>query len=269
MGVAIGALALAAAVQASPDPWPVAASGEPVPMLQSNGQLCLPDADVCFAVEPDPERSEGHYRVQLTDTANDGSNAKHEALSYHASNHDRLEIWPNAIAVPGWRAEGQAWLVGVLRTSHVMYSGGGGDSTRLHLHLFYLGRTAGLSEQLLDLPWRASQLIRACFDERDPERRLGACHDEYEFSASLALDPDNTGGELPALIYRTQTTAFPQTARLWEDSSEAPPLTKDDLSHWTDFDCSYQRTLQFNPASRRYEMDRPAPDCAQYTDFIR
>ena len=36
-------------------------------------------------------------------------------------------------------------------------------------------------------------------------------------------------------------------------------------SRWRDPECSYTRTLRYNPASERYEMDRVAPDCSSYT----
>ena len=66
------------------------------------------------------------------------------------------------------------------------------------------------------------------------------------------------------MLYRSVATAYPQTARRGEDNS-GQKLTKADLSDWRDFDCSYERLLHYNPATARYEMDRPAPDCSAYT----
>jgi hypothetical protein len=60
-------------------------------------------------------------------------------------------------------------------------------------------------------------------------------------------------------------TAYPRTARRTRDSNEAAPLAAADLTIWRDPECSYTRMLHFNPATERYEMDRPAPDCSAYT----
>ena len=120
-----------------------------------------------------------------------------------------------------------------------------------------------LAGEVLDTVWNSSLMIRACFSEEDLRDRLGACHDDYRFAATLAA-ADDDGGELPALTYRAVATAYPQTARRSEDGS-GQRLTRADLSHWRDPECSYVRILRYNPATSRYEMERPAPDCSAYT----
>jgi hypothetical protein len=42
-------------------------------------------------------------------------------------------------------------------------------------------------------------------------------------------------------------------------------LKRADLVRAPDRRCSYDRVLHYNPATSRYEMDRPAPDCSDYT----
>jgi hypothetical protein len=240
-------------------------------MVMVDGRACLPDDDVCLTVAADAERGPGAYRVVLSSRGESDGWAEFRPLPCVVGEKQSPEIWPYMIPTletVGTTGDsgGKAYLFGVLLKRSQGYSGGGADVSRLCLssmgfapHAFILG------PELANLPWRSSLMIRACFDDADRKKRRGACHDEYEFGASLMLAPDGDGGDLPALVYRTQATAYPQTARRGEDSSAAPALKPSDLSLWRDPECSYSRTLRFNPATERYEMDRPAPDCQAYT----
>jgi len=261
------------AVPADPPP-PPARSDAPaiVPLLLSGDRHCLPDASLCFGVVADAEAdgAPGRYRLQLTDPASATEPGEYLPLSYTDEGRGSVDLWPFAIQLPSVQAGGTGqsdWLVGIVQETRTMYSGGGGQAARLHLHrLGIAAHGVRLGDAMLSLPWRASLSIRACFSEADNERRLGVCHDEYNFGANLTLAAsDGWSGEFPPLHYQTQTTAYPQTARRGEDSSAAAPLTAADLSLWRDPECSYTRTLRFNPASERYEMDRTAPDCSAYT----
>lgn len=244
-----------------------------VPLRLSGDQHCLPDASLCFAVVVDANSGTGRYRLKITDPA---SMVEGEQVPLPQSDEGRgsVTLWPFVVALQPVEAGGpfnREWLVGVLTENRAMYSGGGGEAFRLHLHRLGVNTNGGavggeLGNEVLSLPWRSSILIRACFSETDSKRRRGACHDEYEFGANLKIaDSDEGSGGFPVLGYQTQATAFPQTARRSEDSSAASPLTTADLSLWRDPECSYTRTLRFNPASERYEMDRIAPDCSSYT----
>jgi hypothetical protein len=71
-------------------------------------------------------------------------------------------------------------------------------------------------------------------------------------------------GELPVLAYGAVATAYPRGARRSGDNSGLR-LKAGDLVHEKDPECSYDRTLRYNPATSRYEMDRPAPECSDYT----
>ena len=68
----------------------------------------------------------------------------------------------------------------------------------------------------------------------------------------------------PTLTYRAVATTFPRTSRRSEDNS-AGKLKAADLVRAEDPACTYARTLRYNAATGRYEMDRPAPDCSDYT----
>lgn len=247
----------------------VVTEGQPVPMAMVDGRACLADDDVCLAVVEDAERGPGAYRVALSTRGKSADEAKSQPLPCLVGEDQTPAIWPYALPVPGDGVAGDGamklYLVGVLLKQSVGYSGGGADVSRLCLSSLGVGRITALGTELANLPWRSLLMIRACFDDADRNKRRGVCHDEYDYSASLMLAPDGDGGVPPALVYRTEATAYPQTARRWEDSSAASPLTPSDLSHWRDPECSYGRTLRFNPATDRYEMDRPAPDCQAYT----
>lgn len=270
MAAAVVALALAATpIQAAAaNQAPVVdkvGTGQPVALMASQGRHCFPEFKACFAVVPDPERGEQAMRLAISDLA-DPADLKHEPLAY-GIDHDRtLEFWPYALPLPGGAPALRTWVIGVIERRRVAYSGGGAEVSRLHLHALAVGHVGSVSPELANLPWHSALSIRACFNAEQARRRLDVCQDQYTFGATLQVAADSSGDQLPDLIYRTQATAFPQTTRRWEDSSTGRPLTQADLSHWTDFECSYQRRLRFNPATERYEMDRPAPDCRSYTD---
>ena len=255
----------------TPDPVSTqVADGQPLPMVMEDGRACLPYADVCVAVVADTTDGAKAYRVALSTRDTPADKAKSEPLRCRVGEDERPEIWPYTLPIPATGSAGddqiKLYFVGVLLKRSVGYSGGGAEVSRLCLTTLGVGHITALGPEMLNLPWRSSLLIRACFDDADRKKRLGACHDEYDYGASLTLASDGDGGsELPALIYRSQATAYPQTARRWEDSSALPPLKSSDLSRWRDPECSYSRTLRFNPATERYEMDRPAPDCQAYT----
>jgi hypothetical protein len=245
-----------AAVEA-PDPIVVAL------VAREDGRQCLPDGSLCLDLPVDVASGEtGGLRLS-TGGADDNA----FALPYAQDDGESLRLWPYLVAVP--RAEEAEpgfghYLMGVVVSVNTMYSGGGGSGGRLHLlRLDTTPATTRLGDEVLDVVWDSSLMIRACFSEDDMKLRRGACHDEYGFTGTLAAGPDEVA-ELPALIYRSVATAYPQTSRRTNDNGGAP-LRNSDLVKWQDPECSYERVLHYNPATARYEMDRPAPDCSDYT----
>jgi hypothetical protein len=249
---------------------PAAIEGAPLRQPEGEGYVCAASYAHCLRIE---RGDDGSAAIGLFDM--DAAAAAIDAvpLPLTISSDDdgaSISLWDRAIRLPNPNARAGSvtvYLVGIVRTIRRGYSGGGGASERLHLfQLTIADGAAQLGPELVSMPLHASLMIRACFAEEDGERRRGACHDEYEYGAALTLDPaDDRSGNLPALRYETQATAYPQTARRGEDSNAARPLEASDLSHWRDPECSYTRMLRFNPATERYEMDRPAPDCSSYT----
>jgi len=165
------------------------------------------------------------------------------------------DLWPQAIRL----GEGVA-LVGVKRWMTTGFSGGGGQSADLELFLLKDEKL----EPVLTVLLSGSLIIRACFSEEDMKARRDACHDEYDFKAELAVDPQPTSGP-PRLVLMTNATTFPNRRSRSSDSTAEPPLRQKDLVHARDETCSYRRVFSFDSATRRYEPDAPLPDCSQYS----
>lgn len=249
--------AAAPATAAAPDPVVIAlVAGE-------GDRQCLPDKSLCLDLPAAAETGEGG----LVFTAPATGQAQDLSLPYSRDDGQTLSLWPHLIAVPPPEdapAGVRQYLMGVVVSQGTMYSGGGGSGGRLHLlRLDTTPDSTRLGDEVLDVVWDSSLLIRACFSETDMKDRREACHDEYSFSGTLSGAPAD-GAELPALTYRSTATAYPRTARRSADNSGLR-LKAADLVHEKDPLCSYERTLRYNPATSRYEMDRPAPDCSDYT----
>jgi hypothetical protein len=250
---------LIAAAQPAVAPDPVV-----IALVAGEGdRKCLPDKSLCLDVPGGAETGDGG----LVLTAPQTGNADDLALPYGRGDGQSLSLWPHLIAVPsaeGAAADSRQYLMGVVVGTSTMYSGGGGNGSRLHLlRLDTTPSNTRLGEEVLDVVWDSSLMIRACFSEQDMKDRREACHDDYNFTGALSAGPAEAG-ELPALTYRAVATTYPRTSRRSEDNSGVR-LTAADLVHAKDPECSYERTLRYNPATSRYEMDRPAPDCSDYT----
>lgn len=259
---------LMAAAQPVADSAMSDAAADPVIVTLVAGEgdaQCLPDRSLCLEL---PGGDDGSPSPLLISSPASGDAAKISLSLPYGTDGRALSLWPNIIPVPGTSEDGTRlppeYLVGVIEEVRTMYSGGGGSGGRLHLlRLGMAPHAVALGDEVLDVVWDSSLLIRACFSEKDMEDRRGACHDDYGFKATLTAAP-NDGGELPSLTYRSFATAYPQTSRRTEDNS-GQKLKKSDLVQWTDPECSYTRTLHYNPATSRYEMGRAAPDCSSYT----
>lgn len=167
----------------------------------------------------------------------------------------QFELWPMLIYFEG------GILAGVETSVQAMYSGGGGSAITLHLIAFLPGQPPF---EVLDVPEKASVMIRACFSERDEKKRAGACHDEYIFDATIA--PAGTSDGMPVLRYRSKATSFPGHVSRSKDSLAGRPLRKRDIVTVIDSKCSYQRWYRFDPKARSYIPDVPPPDCSDYTE---
>ncbi|WP_193427073.1 hypothetical protein [Pararhizobium polonicum] len=169
-----------------------------------------------------------------------------------------LSIWPSLIRLTEDRA-----LVGILETRAQPFSGGGFEAKDLILFDVTLG-DFNKSNSVLRIPFKAEISIRACFGEDDFAKRQGACLDEYTFNSVLA--PVDGKEDLPDLVLKTQAWRNPAGASRFADSSEAPPLTQDQLGPKQDSSCSYERVFLWSSETSLYNPTSPLPDCREFTE---
>jgi hypothetical protein len=223
---------------------------------------CLPDKSLCLDLPGSAEADGG-----LVLTAPTRADARDLPLPFGRDDGQSFGLWPYLIAVPSHDdapADARQYLMGIVVSYTTMYSGGGGNGSRLHLlRLDTTPSNTRIGDEVLDVVWDSSLMIRACFSEQDMKDRREACHDDYSFTGTLSAGPIEAG-ELPVLAYGAVATAYPRGARRSGDNSGLR-LKAGDLVHEKDPECSYDRTLRYNPATSRYEMDRPAPECSDYT----
>lgn len=235
-------------------------------MAGEGERRCLADESLCLELATTGGDTDIAGSLIITSPAL--GNGDTASLPYASDDGQALSLWPHLVAVPQGGedagADRRQYLVGIVTEERAMYSGGGASGSRLHLlRLTQTPGSASLGDEVLDVVWDSSMMIRACFSEQDMKDRREACHDEYSFTGRLAAGPAD-GAELPALIYSAVATAYPRTARRSTDNSSLR-LKAGDLVRETDPQCSYERTLHYNPATSHYEMDRAAPDCSDYT----
>lgn len=171
--------------------------------------------------------------------------------------NDDWRVWPQIIRI-GRSDEGA--LVGVIRGTHQMYSGGYGGVEQLVLYQI----EGGAANEVTRLPLGASSMVRACFAEADEAQRAGACHDEYRFVTRISLDEGVAEGA-PRIMLETAAASYPGRVTRNADSLEAAPLTEADLVWAQDPACSYRRTYTRAPDGL-YAPDQPLPPCADYLE---
>ncbi|MCR0984200.1 hypothetical protein NRP21_19265 [Roseomonas pecuniae] len=174
------------------------------------------------------------------------------------STEESYAVWPALVTL-----RDGGFLAGVQVRTGTSYSGGGGSATELRIfHVSSDGTVA--AEPSLSVPLQGSLMIRACFSERDMQRRRGACHDEYGFSARIGLAP-GAAASLPILTYTTEAWTFPRGVSRSADSTRMPPLRPGDLVRHRDPACSFTRRFRFNAAAAAYRPDTALPECSDYT----
>ena len=202
---------------------------------------CTRDGNWCVRVQPVSEEGDRPTMLEVLEKVQ-GQGKPH---SYHVSidvpQESELKLWPwivrlapgvgsdEPVTDPQQRAR-QNVLVGGIVTFSAMYSGGGADASTLQLaRLRHLQDDIQVDDDVLTLPWLGNAMIRACFSEQDSKQRAGACHDEYGFSAKLALDVAEQG--MPVLRYQTVATRFPAGVSRFEDSLADRKSTRLNSSH--------------------------------------
>lgn len=235
---------------------------------------CTRDSNWCVRVQPVAEEGDRPTLLEVLEKG-PGQGKPH---TYHVSidvpRESELSLWPWIVRLaPGMGSDEtvtdpqqrtrQNVLVGGIVTFSTMYSGGGADASTLQLaRVRHLQDDIQVDDDVLTVPWLGNAMIRACFSEQDSKQRAGACHDEYSFSAKLALDPAGQG--MPVLRYQTVATRFPAGVSRFEDSLAKGPLKKKDLRTEQDPACTYTRLFHFHEGM--FHPDQALPDCAGYTE---
>ncbi len=239
--------------------------------------LCTADSDWCFALS----RQEETDSLQLTlfngrDSGTRDARRAAETWIFDTGvvvddgEEFHRKLWPYAIRqmmVGGDGAEPSETLsIGIISSISTMYSGGGGQAEVVAIYRVPI-RTEGTPPlvELLSLPLNTSLLIRACFSDKDYENRRGACHDQYDYNATITLSPKQDRLGLARLVYRAKTVTVPGSSRRLTDNSRNRKLSAADILPRTNAKCTYQRIVAFNPTTKQYEFDRPGPDCSEYT----
>ncbi|MDT3487125.1 hypothetical protein [Stenotrophomonas maltophilia] len=235
---------------------------------------CTRDGNWCVRVQPVSEEGDRPTMLEVLEKVQDQGKLHSYHVSIDVPQESELKLWPwivrlapgvgsdEPVTDPQQRAR-QNVLVGGIVTFNAMYSGGGADASTLQLaRVRHLQDDIQVDDDVLTLPWLGNAMIRACFSEQDSKQRAGACHDEYGFSAKLALDVAGQG--MPVLRYQTVATRFPAGVSRFEDSLAKGPLKKKDLRTEQDPACTYTRLFRFSDGV--FLPDQPLPDCAGYTE---
>ena len=237
-------------------------------------QYCTLDRAWCVRVQPVAEDGDRPTTLEVSETVPGESEPHLYHVSIDVPQESELSLWPwivrlapgvgsdETVTDPQQHARQNVLVGGIVKFS-AMYSGGGADASTLQLaRLRHLQDDIQVDDDVLTVPWLGNAMIRACFSEQDVKQRAGACHDEYGFSAKLALDMAAKG--MPVLRYQTVATRFPAGVSRFEDSLVKGPLKKKDLRSEQDPACTYTRQFHFSDGV--FHPDRALPDCAGYTE---
>ncbi|WP_417579030.1 hypothetical protein [Pelagibacterium sp.] len=216
--------------------------------------LCAPDGAWCIAVDT----LDGIDKLVVTAGPLEGQTLDIAMPDGIDTPEISVALWDQAIATPSGS------LVGITHEARALYSGGTASVTRLSLYA--IDTESGISGPLLIVPLTSDIMIRACFGEDDEQRRLGACHDQYIFDATLfALSGAASDAGLPDLGFRTQASAYPRTSLRDLDSSQHPPFDPADLTIAEIGRCSFKRVFSFDTVAGRYKPDSQLPNCSDFT----
>lgn len=154
------------------------------------------------------------------------------------------------------------FLISIIEHNSTMYSGGGASVDTLHLfELSKVGTNWKLSKELLNIPYRGSKMIRACFSEQDMKNRHGACHDEYDYVAAITIAKGSNNG-FPNLTYKAVSTDYPAGVSL--DKDNTGKIKKSDLYRQKNMGCTFTRMITFDKISKQYKLNKPIPNCDDY-----
>jgi hypothetical protein len=281
----LAALAATTGPQEIPRMEPLIALSAATPATDSHDTvspdtLCTKDKRWCAFLSQDVDANTttlNIYNGQLPLLIKDGRSYARDVGTYPVGNmvgdgeSASLKIWPTIIRQPTSRDDGiklnETISIGIELGQSTGYSGGGAQSTALHLYQLGPNMDGSMPDPInfgiiLDVPLSGYKMIRACFGDKDYKQRLGACHDEYVFDAILTLGKTMSGGA-PQIIYQSTATATPGSSRLSDDNT-GRQLSLADLKPRKDFKCSYRRIYTYNGELGSYFTLKPIPDCSDF-----
>ncbi|MFY7835685.1 MAG: hypothetical protein ACOVQ0_05330 [Novosphingobium sp.] len=224
------------------------------------GERCLPKTRLCFSISEVDNEAWPQLRVREFGGGSDRS----LPIDLIVGADQKLAIWSLGIRRAGQevsRSAGEAVIIGVEAWDHVAYSGGTASKATLWLYqIDNAGTTEAVARQVLSVPLNGEQYVRACFNAKDEKARANACMNLTSIDAMLVLDAENAE-PMPAMIYRVATGSYPSDIPFRKVEDQPKKLTNEDLIPAQHPTCSYERKLAWNPATVRFEFDRPAPDC--------
>lgn len=225
--------------------------GDPQPML------CTADKKWCALALNDAENRTG-ASFEIFDKQDTASPIASRAL-IPETDSTSYTVWPRIVRL----ADGTV-LIGAEEQRFQGYSGGGGSVSTLHLFRVAPGKGEDSLTEIFGTVLSAGVLIRACFGERDMKNRRGACHDEYDFSGKVGLDPMPANG-MPRFTVQTLATTYPGDVSRNEDSTVKEKLLKSDLVHKRNETCSYRRIFTYMAEQQGYAPNEELPDCSEFT----
>lgn len=239
----------------------------------SESERCVPGLRVCFSLTTPDGVDQRVLNVRDLDRRTDTGAPVVDAVPLQSDAHENavVHLWSLAVLPPAKAGDSARngndshWvMIGMVATDSAMTSGGFENVSRLWLYrVGWAGDGKPYAVQMLSVPSTAHRSTKVCFDAQDEKDRAGACHDELEYEAALILDPANASG-LPVFDYRAFAGTYPNDIPLRSDEKSSSRLTSADLVRRQDRDCTYRRKVAFNPATARYEFDRPGPACEDY-----
>ncbi len=246
----------------------------------SPATLCSKDKRWCAFLSRDVDLNTvtlNIYNGQLPPIIKDGRSYARGVGSYPVgamvedSENASMKIWPMIIRQPTPRSDGiklnETISIGIESGQSTGYSGGGAQSTSLQLYQLLPSIDDNMPEPInfgtvLQVPLSGYKMIRACFGEENYKKRLGVCHDEYDFKATLTLGK-TMPGSAPQIVYQSTAITTPGSSRL-DDDNTLRQLTPSDIKPRRDRICSYRRVYTYDGEFGSYFTPKQIPDCADY-----
>lgn len=226
------------------------------------GERCMPKTRLCFSMNETNSAGQPMLRVRGFAAGTEGDQSF--PVEVGSDLKGDVDVWTlGVLRIPHEESDaaGESMLVGVTVRERNAYSGGAASRETLWLYrLDNAGTGHATMQEVLSVPLSASQSIRACFNEKDEKARHNACLDETGVDAMLVLDKDNAE-PMPRFIYRVRTGSYPSDIPFRAPEHLPKQLTKKDLVTKEHPVCSYERKVAWNPATARFEFDKPAPEC--------